>query len=709
MVPSTVYCDNCGAANRAQARFCIACGQVMPTASSLPPTVQVGPTSGPVSSTGLLASHSLLKQRYRILNRLGQGGMGAVYKAQDTQLGDRLVAVKEMSQKGLDPQEIVEAADAFKHEALMLAGLRHHPNLPSIYNHFDDGGRWYLVMDFIEGETLEKQMGKAGGKLPVGEVLEIGIQLATMLGYLHQHQPPIIFRDLKPANVMRTADADLFLIDFGIARHFKPGQAKDTVAYGTEGYAAPEQHGKAQTTPQSDIYSLGAMLHHLLSGSDPARTPFLFASLSTAVAPAELGTLIMRMVAIDATQRPASMDEVKRQLQGIATQRMVGPTVQTATPTVVKPLPSPPLATPTALIVSQQGEGHYTSISEAIKNAKPQTHILVRPGTYSEGLVLDKQVEIIGAGPREKIVLESYDTNCILMQTDSASVRGLTLRCWAGLKNKKNFGVDIPEGWLTLVDCDITSDSLACVAIHNATANPVIQRCKIHDGKSAGVLVYENGRGTLEDCDIFGNAFSGLQIREGGDPVIRRCKIHDGKSAGVLVYENGRGTLEDCDIFGNAFSGVQIREGSTPVIRRCKIHDSKEAGVLVHGNGQGTLEDCDIFGNAFSGVQIKEGSTPVIRRCKIHDGKQDGVFVYENGRGTLKDCDIFANAHAGVHTKAGGDPVILRCRINRNTYYAVYVHDKGRGTIVNCDLTGNASGAWDIGFGRNVRRSGNKE
>jgi serine/threonine protein kinase len=331
MLPSTVYCDTCGAANRPQARFCIACGQAMSTASSLPPAVQarpavsstppmvlVDPTFNSSFLTGLLPANSLLKQRYLILSRVGQGGMGAVYKAADTQLGNRLVALKEMSQKGLDPQEIVEAVDTFKREALMLAGLPHHPHLPSIYDHFEDGGRWYLVIDFIEGETLEEYLSRAkGGRLSVEAVLNIGIQLVTVLGYLHNHHPPIIFRDLKPANVMRTTGGQLYLIDFGIARHFKQGQAKDTIAYASAGYAAPEQYGKAQTTPQSDIYSLGATLHHLLSGIDPSQSPFRFAPLSGGGMPAGLGTLIARMVDMDAGKRPASMALVKQELQRI--------------------------------------------------------------------------------------------------------------------------------------------------------------------------------------------------------------------------------------------------------------------------------------------------------------------------------------------------------------------------------------------------------
>src|SRR5216683_1793829 len=309
MISSAFYCDSCGAANRAQAVFCFACGQPLQN--------QGGNKSG--LTTGLLVYNHLLKQRYRIINPVGQGGFGAVYKAADLQFGNRLVAIKEMSQSSLSSQELVEATEAFKREALLLAGLT-HPNLPRIYEQFTDMGRWYLVMDFIEGETLEEHLDKLkDGKLPVEKVLEIGIQLCNVLEYLHMRQPPIIFRDLKPANVMLTIHGHVYLIDFGIARHFKPGQAKDTTALGSTGYAAPEQYGKAQTTPRADIYALGATLHQMLSGKDPSDTPFHFAPLKLGghLLLAELEKLLMQMLEVDTSKRPASAVEVKQKLQHI--------------------------------------------------------------------------------------------------------------------------------------------------------------------------------------------------------------------------------------------------------------------------------------------------------------------------------------------------------------------------------------------------------
>src|SRR5579859_4482942 len=300
---SPVFCSNCGAANTLQATTCHACGL------SLSATAQQA------------QAQPILRQRYRTLSQLGQGGMGAVFKAEDTELGDRPVAVKEMSQRGLSQQEADEATQNFKREAFLLAGLI-HPNLPRIYEHFNENGRWYLVMDFIEGQTLEDYLEKApGGKLAVSEVLDIGLQLCAVLDYLHTRQPPFIFRDLKPGNIMRTSPGHLYLSDFGIARHFKPGQARDTTAFGSPGYAAPEQYGKAQTTPRSDIYSLGAIMHQMLTGADPSLTPFFFAPLTTG--PAALQTLLKRMLDMDMHKRPASIQEIKQVLQHLAAQAML--------------------------------------------------------------------------------------------------------------------------------------------------------------------------------------------------------------------------------------------------------------------------------------------------------------------------------------------------------------------------------------------------
>jgi eukaryotic-like serine/threonine-protein kinase len=296
----SLFCTTCGTTNSAQAGECFTCGQSLGT---LPAT----------------KTQRLVKQRYLILEQIGQGGFGAVYKASDSLLGDRLLAIKEMNQNGLNGQDLQTELEQFKREAMLLAGLM-HPNLPRIYDSFTEDGRWYLIMDFIEGQTLDDYLEQTTeGKLSLEKVLEIGIQLCSVLDYLHTRQPPIIFRDLKPGNIMHTSRGQLYLIDFGIARHFKPGQLKDTIAFGSPGYAAPEQYGKAQTTPAADIYSLGALLYVMLTGIDPSITPFCFDPLHihTIQAPQKLEALLTQMVEINASKRPASAADVKEYLQQI--------------------------------------------------------------------------------------------------------------------------------------------------------------------------------------------------------------------------------------------------------------------------------------------------------------------------------------------------------------------------------------------------------
>ncbi|MFL5629414.1 MAG: protein kinase domain-containing protein [Ktedonobacteraceae bacterium] len=332
------FCDNCGASNQIGAVFCFSCAQQFSRSSIA--LSQNKPTLP--SLNDYFNTNTLFVQRYRVLKLLGQGGMGSVYQVEDLRFDGAVRAIKELSQNSMNPQELREAADAFQHEAVMLAKLS-HPNLPRIYDHFNEAGRWYLVMDYIEGETLEDRLARLPNhKCTIEESIKIGIHLCSVFTYLHTHQPPIIFRDLKPANIMLTSDDHVYLIDFGIARLFKPHQAKDTIALGSPGYAAPEQYGRTQTTSSADIYSLGAVLHQMLSGDDPSADPFQFSPLQLTHLPKgiELANLVMQMVETKREKRPANVLEVKKILQTLEYKNR-----QTITPLIRKqPVTSPTLS-----------------------------------------------------------------------------------------------------------------------------------------------------------------------------------------------------------------------------------------------------------------------------------------------------------------------------------------------------------------------------
>ena len=272
-------------------------------------------------------------------------------------------------------------------------------------------------------------------------------------------------------------------------------------------------------------------------------------------------------------------------------------------------VPLPGAATAPIVVVCPAGRGHYNTISEAIRGAQPDTQVFVRPGLYHEGIVIDKPVEIIGDGTRQRIVIESMESACVRMQTSRAKVTGMTLRGRTGLSGKKHYTVDIPQGRLFLEDCDVTSDSLACVGVHGAAADPVIRWCRIHDGTQSGVHFGSEAKGTVEECEIFGNAHSGIMISEDSNPTIRGCEIYRHRQSGVLVREEGRGVLEDCRIFDNAHAGVAISGGRNVTVRQCTINNNGHEAIWVNENGSATVENCDLSGNSAGPWRVEIGCT----------------------------------------------------------------------------------------------------
>src|SRR5260370_25913223 len=240
MLAASRYCSNCGAVNPSSAVSCLGCGLSLKVTVPLP----LEPKTAAITSyTAHLKPNQLLEKRYHIVSQVGTGGFGAVYKAEDTQDGNRLVAVKEIGLGGLTSQQVIEATDAFNREVMLLSDLK-HPNIPRIYANFTDPKHWYLVMDFVEGETLEEYRLKAPAAcIPLEQVLDLAIQLSSILDYLHSHEPPVIFRAVKPTNAMLTPAGKLYLIDFGVARYFKPGKARDTIAFGSPRFPPPHPYG----------------------------------------------------------------------------------------------------------------------------------------------------------------------------------------------------------------------------------------------------------------------------------------------------------------------------------------------------------------------------------------------------------------------------------------------------------------------------------
>src|SRR5438132_611768 len=266
-------------------------------------------TGGHRSTVKQLDPGTALNSRYEIVRRIGGGGMGAVYLAKDRNLGDAPRAVKEMVESHLDEAQHEKAIGDFKRESLLLTSLE-HPSIPTIYDYFYDTtlNRFYLVMKYISGGDLASRMrGSTGGRIDEKTVTDWGMQVADVLEYLHTRPKPIIYRDLKPANLMIDGNSGrVMLIDFGIARWVNK-QEKGVTAVGTMGYAPPELFS-GQVEPRSDVYSLAATMFHLVTGSDPQDNPLLIFDFTKNARPRQinpqLSSEIERILMRDVEYKP---------------------------------------------------------------------------------------------------------------------------------------------------------------------------------------------------------------------------------------------------------------------------------------------------------------------------------------------------------------------------------------------------------------------
>jgi serine/threonine protein kinase/ABC-type Fe3+ transport system substrate-binding protein len=369
---STRYCGNCGTPNTTGDQFCENCGYALaggptqtvvntvisapgattvrsaattPTAlgaTIIPPKAIPPGTPAGRRVTGALAAGELLYGRYRTAQLVGKGGFGAVYKAYDEHFQiQRVVAIKEMSDAQLSPTEKVQAIQAFRQEAELLVPLQ-HLNLPNVTDFFEEGGKAYLAMEFIEGKTLEDVQEDSPGPLAEKLVMGWALQLCDVLQYLHTQPQAIIFRDLKPPNIMVTKDGRIKLIDFGIARIFKSTAVKDTTSLGSRGYAPLEQYGKGQTDARSDIYALGATLYDLLTKTTPADAATRRVNPSAFEEPRKLNPQLS--VAVERIILKAMAEEPKDRFQSAFEMYQAiaaGPQLQAATPVIPAPVPIP--------------------------------------------------------------------------------------------------------------------------------------------------------------------------------------------------------------------------------------------------------------------------------------------------------------------------------------------------------------------------------
>ena len=265
----------------------------------------------------ILETGTVINDIYRVVRLLGKGSMGHVYLVERIK-DDKKFVVKELNfsqEAGLD---IYAAKEIFHREAEFMAKIN-HPGVPKMYGVFPLDGKDYLTMDYIEGKTLEEIINTSEGPISEENAIKWTVELADILNYLHNsfHQP-IVYRDLKPSNIIIKPDGNPVLVDFGIARYYNPDKNSDTFSYGSPGYAAPEQYkGRGQSTPQSDVFGLGVILFQMLTGYDPSLHPLQFPSMKklNPLISEKLEEIVLKSIQLDPLKRYISMVEFKEILE----------------------------------------------------------------------------------------------------------------------------------------------------------------------------------------------------------------------------------------------------------------------------------------------------------------------------------------------------------------------------------------------------------
>ncbi|MBI3923920.1 MAG: protein kinase [Armatimonadetes bacterium] len=606
----------------------------------------------------MMKTGNLLGDHYRIVRTLGQGGMGAVYLAETT-TGEE-VAVKEMVIDIREPGERQKAIEQFAREAAILGQLKHR-SLVEVRDFFQEGDRHYMVMDYVDGENLAERLDR-GDRPSLQEVRQWAGQLCDVLHYMHSRDPMIIFRDLKPSNIMVDRSGEIRLIDFGIARVFEQDTKTHTFikGVGSKGFAPIEQYGAGATDARTDIYALGATLYNLLTGEKPPAAVGILAgtdhlhlprALNPEI-PKRLELVLLKMMALQKDNRFASVEEVRQALESAytedddpdSTDALTGMLLSSVLLPAAETAPSPALprglttrllvqvrrrATPRnvlALVLvliiclslyvqpsADPGPAARLSIGpgsgeQALEDALRQKRsVFLQPGEYTLNsmITLDADIEIFGSG-REKTRIVSH-----------ASSRGLDYR-----------------GGGTLVVSD-----LALVFQGDKTSNLVFVsggRARFSRCSFSGARRNDDARG--------GAGQHGTGLRIGGKTLatVQECVAFDNMKFGIQVCDQARVDIIKARSEKNQWGGIGFLDASTGSLGQSEIRENR-VGVMVNGN-----------------------AAPMLQANLIEANTEDGIVFQDFAAGRAESNRCLKNGKFGIELTGRAQPIVSRNTLKEN-------------------------------------------
>ena len=388
------------------------------------------------------------------------------------------------------------------------------------------------------------------------------------------------------------------------------------------------------------------------------------------------------------------------------------------------PLPSPPtnaangsLRCPAKDDVCEPASGVFDvtvapgqSLQAALSRCPPGGTVLLLPGMHAGPLVLaDKTMHVFGRG---QATLVARTVDVVSSTVLKSTLDGIAIR-QEGEGSAGRFAISVTAGRLRVQDCDVTSRSgLGCISVDGVGADPTFVGCRVHDSARVGVAFEGGCRGSMRDCDVWGNEKAGIWIGDGAYPSISCCKVHDGRDVGVGisgVHTTGR--LESCEVWANREAGIWIVQGADPVVSDNRVRDGLDVGISIGDEGtKGHVEGNVVTGNVGAGIWVQNRAEPTLTDNIIHDGHAAGVvFCGAGTKGRLEGSSVYGNAGPNVHIISGADPVVVVNKIfgGRRSSGVVVQGPGSKGLLEGNELWDNAEAGVLVQSGADPTLNGN--
>lgn len=340
-----------------------------------------------------------------------------------------------------------------------------------------------------------------------------------------------------------------------------------------------------------------------------------------------------------------------------------------------------------SVVVAKKG-GDFTSIQEAVDKVPDGTRVMIEEGVYKEHVVLTRPVELRGKGKRDKIIIEFKGKPSLVTRSPYAVVQGLTFKNEGGGRYAT---VDIGKGWFVMEDCDLSAKTLAAASLHGSVY-AYLRRCNFKDCPVIGLMAYEKGRGSIENCVFTNSQVVGIAVLSKANPTVKLCQFKGG-GGGVASYAGGLGTFKDCVFVGNTNAAMAVRKSGLAKFIQCRVVKSLSGGLLVDGSGEAVLEGCEITGSALAGIEVSTRGEVRGNNCLIKEGNGVGVLVRNGGVVTLRKSSVYKNLGSGFEARNGAKVTFEDGKILGNQGLGAWSHERSRITISNSTILGNAKGA----------------